>query len=247
VIYVGTSGWQYASWRNGAFYPKGTPQREWLHYYARRFATVEVNNSFYRLPEAETFDHWRESSPTGFRFVVKASRYITHVRRLRDCREPLELFWRRASRLKEKLGPVLIQLPPNFRVDLSRLEAFLRVLPPGMRAAFEFREGSWRNEDVLALLDGAGAAWVLADRPGWRVPVIITGGWAYIRFHQGQPRRPSYTRQKLRRWAERIEGLEARDTYVFFNNDEEAAAPADAATLIDLLEKRGAPVATPGS
>jgi uncharacterized protein YecE (DUF72 family) len=247
MIHVGTSGWQYDSWKDGAFYAKGTPQRDWLRYYAGRFAIVEVNNSFYRLPEVQTFDRWRRGTPDGFLFVIKASRYITHVRRLRDCREPLELFWRRASLLEEKLGPVLFQFPPNLRVDLSRLEDFLHILPHEIQAAFEFRDESWRTDDALGLLDRAGAACVLADRPGWRVPAIVTGGWAYIRFHQGQPRRPGYTREKLRRWAGRIAGLDARQTYVFFNNDQGAAAPADAATLIDLLEKRAAPVATPGS
>jgi uncharacterized protein YecE (DUF72 family) len=243
MVLVGTSGWQYDSWR-GPFYPKGMPKRAWLDHFATRFPVVEVNNSFYQLPREPTFDRWREESPDGFRFAVKASRYITHIRRLRECRDPVDLFWSRATRLRQKLGPVLFQLPPNFRADPKLLAEFLAILPPGIRAAFEFRDDSWRTDDVLGSLDRAGAAWVLADRPGWRVPLIVTGGWTYLRFHQGRITHPGYTRSKLRTWADRIAGLPVRDGYAFFNNDPLAAAPADAAALIDLLEQRGLEVAT---
>ena len=243
MIFVGTSGWQYDSWK-GEFYPTAVPRRSWLAYYATRFPVVEVNNSFYQLPKEATFGKWRDESPPRFRFVVKASRYITHIRRLQDCRDSVDLFWSRAQVLGEKLGPVLFQLPPNFRADPDLLRRFLSVLPPRMKAAFEFRDSSWHDDRVLEMLDRAGAAWVLADRPGWRVPLIVTGGWAYIRFHQGGVARPGYTRSKLRTWAGRIASLPASDTYVFFNNDALAAAPRDAQTLIDLLEKRAGPGST---
>jgi uncharacterized protein YecE (DUF72 family) len=246
MFYVGTSGWQYASWK-GTFYPRGLPQRAWLGHYATVFPTVEVNNSFYRLPEEGTFDKWRGETPRRFLFVVKASRYITHVRRLRDCRDPVELFWSRARRLGDKLGPVLFQLPPNFRADPDVLREFLRLIPREMRAAFEFRDDSWRQEAVIDLLEGAGAAWVLADRPGWRVPDIVTGGWSYVRFHQGRDQHPGYTRDKLRRWADRLLAQTAADTFVFFNNDQLAAAPADGRTLIELLQERGGRVAQPAA
>jgi uncharacterized protein YecE (DUF72 family) len=245
VIFVGTSGWQYDSWK-GAFYPHGLPQRAWLEHYATVFPVVEVNNTFYRLPKDDTFERWRERSPPDFLFVLKASRYITHIRRLRQARESVQLFWSRAKRLGGKLGPVLFQLPPGFRADAELLAGFLSLLPREMRAAFEFRDDSWRRGDILKVLDEAGAAWVVADRPGVRAAQIVTGGWSYIRFHQGRPTHPAYGRDKLRRWAGRIAGLEARDVYIFFNNDALAAAPSDAATLIDLLAKRGADVATPG-
>lgn len=238
VIHVGTSGWQYDSWK-GRFYPRDLPKSGWLAHYATRFPVVEVNNSFYQLPKPETFDRWRSEVPDRFRFVVKASRYITHIRRLRDGREPVRLFWSRATRLGDKLGPVLFQLPPNFDADPPRLQGFLRVLPAEMRAAFEFRHDSWRTQEVHELLDRHGAAWVLADRPGWRVPLIVTGGWSYIRFHQGRRAHPGYTRSKLRAWANKIAGLEAEDTYIFFNNDPLAAAARDAATLRELLLARG--------
>jgi uncharacterized protein YecE (DUF72 family) len=244
VVLVGTSGWQYDSWR-GPFYPKDLPKRAWLAHYATRFPSVEVNNSFYQLPKEETFDRWRTEVPQGFRFALKASRYITHIRRLRDCREAVELFWSRAARLGDSLGPVLFQLPPNFGADLRLLGEFLRVLPGSLRAALEFRHDSWRRDDVYRLLDGAGAAWVLADRPGWRVPTIVTGGWSYVRFHQGRRSHPGYVRSKLRTWADRIGGIEARDVYAFFNNDPLAAAPADAATMAGLLADRGLEVVRP--
>jgi uncharacterized protein YecE (DUF72 family) len=243
MIYVGTSGWQYRDWKDH-FYPKGLPQRDWLTAYASAFPTVEVNNSFYQLPKEETFDRWAESTPDGFLFAVKASRYITHIRRLREATDPVELFWSRATHLRTKLGPVLFQLPPNFKPDPDLLESFLRALPKHLRAAFEFRDESWRRDDVLELLDGAGAAWVLADRPGWRVPEIVTGGWSYIRFHQGRLLHPGYASSKLRRWADRIASTDAKDTFVFFNNDQRAAAPRDAAILTRMLSDRGQALAS---
>ncbi len=188
MIHVGTSGWQYDSWK-GPFYPTKLPKREWLSHYASLFPVVEVNNTFYHLPREATFDRWREEPPPEFLFVVKASRYITHVRRMRDARDPVELLWSRALRLGDKLGPVLFQFPPGLKADADLLREFLSVLPPRMRAAFEFRHDSWWRDDVCEALDGVGAAWVLADRPGRRAPVIATGGWAYLRFHQA--RRPA--------------------------------------------------------
>jgi uncharacterized protein YecE (DUF72 family) len=244
VILVGTSGWQYRDWKE-RFYPARLPQREWLRFFCAHFPTVEVNNSFYRLPTDEMFVRWRAASAPEFVVAVKASRYITHIRRLRDAGDPVELFWTRATKLGPKLGPVLFQLPPRFGADIELLRGFLGVLPTAMRAAFEFRDASWDSHEVLEALDRAGAAYVLADRPGWRVPNHVTGGWSYIRFHQGQPFAPGYTRDKLRRWAERIAGLEASDVYVYFNNDTGGAAIRDAATLIELLTGVGADVARP--
>lgn len=244
MIWVGTSGWQYASWKD-RFYPKGVPQRAWLEFFASRFPVVEVNNSFYMLPKEATLDRWRESTPEGFLFVVKASRYITHIRRLRDAKDSVDLLWSRASRLETKLGPVLFQLPPNFSADPPLLKEFLGLLPSQLRAAFEFRDDSWRRDEVFELLDRAGAAWVMADRPGWQVPTVITGGWSYVRFHQGRATHPAYSPRKLRAWAERIVELDAKDTFAFFNNDALAAAPADALALMELAAKLGAEVAQP--
>jgi uncharacterized protein YecE (DUF72 family) len=243
-IYVGTSGWQYADWRD-RFYPPGVAQRRWLPFFSERFPCVEVNNTFYMLPKEETFDRWRQESAPGFVFAVKASRYITHIRRLRDAEEPVRRFWSHAHRLGPKLGPVLFQLPPNLKAEPERLEAFLRVLPPAMRAAFEFRHPSWATEEVSELLDRAGAALVLADRPGARVPPVVTGGWTYLRFHQGSNTGPGYSRAKLRRYADRLASMEGRDGWVFFNNDPGGAAVRDAITLTELLRDRGVPVRGP--
>jgi uncharacterized protein YecE (DUF72 family) len=244
MIWIGTSGWQYRHWK-GTFYPNDVPQREWLRYYGTRFPVVEVNNSFYRLPAETSFDRWREESPAGFVFVLKASRYITHIRRLREARDSVDLLWSRAERLQEKLGPVLFQLPPRFTANVPLLADFLEILPGKLRAAFEFRDDSWRQDPVLELLDRRKAAWVLADRPGTRFLPIMTGGWSYIRFHQGRAAHPGYTREKLRAWADHIVGLGGRDTYAFFNNDWLAAAPRDAEALAALLLDRNQPVALP--
>jgi uncharacterized protein YecE (DUF72 family) len=243
-IYVGTSGWQYADWRR-RLYPVDLPQRRWLPYFSERFPCVEVNNTFYVLPKEETFVRWREESAKDFVFAVKASRFITHIRRLRDAREPVRRFWSHARRLGSKLGPVLFQLPPNLKADPERLAAFLRLLPGSMRAAFEFRHPSWGTDEVHDLLDRAGCALVLADRPGARVSEVVTGGWTYLRFHQGRRTGPGYERGKLRRFADRLARMDAREAWVFFNNDAQGAAVSDAVTLTELLLDRRVPVRGP--
>ncbi|HEX5936500.1 MAG TPA: DUF72 domain-containing protein, partial [Actinomycetota bacterium] len=210
VVHVGTSGWQYDDWR-GAFYPDGLPQRRWLEHYASEFSTVEVNNSFYRLPERDTFGRWRDQTPAGFVVTVKASRFITHLKRLKDPEEPVALLWDRSSGLGERLGPVLFQLPPRFPADVGRLGGLLSALPDGMRPAFEFRDPSWYTDEVFLLLDDARAALVWPDRPGTRATLPALGGWLYARFHQGTEHGPGYRREKLRRWASRIAAAEARE------------------------------------
>jgi uncharacterized protein YecE (DUF72 family) len=244
TFWIGTSGWQYDSWK-GRFYPRNLPKGRWLAFYAERFATVEVNNSFYRLPSEAAFERWRDETPSGFLIAPKVSRYLTHIRRLGDAEESMELFWSRAKRLGPKLGPLLFQLPPTFAADEERLAAFLQLLPRGARSAFEFRHPSWETETTRSLLDAAGAAIVLADRPGARVAPRVTGGWGYVRFHQGTSYGAGYARSKLRRWADRLTELPAEDVYVYFNNDPGGAAVRDALTLFELLEARGAPVSRP--
>jgi uncharacterized protein YecE (DUF72 family) len=206
---------------------------------------VEVNNSFYRLPSDAAFERWRDGTPPDFLIAPKVSRYLTHIRRLRDAAEPMELFWSRARTLGPKLGPLLFQLPPTFAADEERLEAFLKLVPREARSAFEFRHPSWDTEGTRSLLDAAGAALVLADRPGDRVPPRVTGGWSYVRFHQGTRHGAGYPRAKLRRWADRLTQLPAEDVYVYFNNDPGGAAIRDARTLSELLETRGASIARP--
>jgi uncharacterized protein YecE (DUF72 family) len=243
VIHVGTSGWQYDSWK-GRFYPRDLPQSQWLPFFAQHFETVEVNNTFYRLPQRDTFVRWREQTPPGFVVTVKASRFLTHIKRLKDPEEPVKTFFERANGLGDKLGPVLYQLPPRFRADTDRLRRLVDVLPRDVLAAFEFRDPTWHTDHVYRILDDAGAALVLADSPGAKVDDIVTGGWSYVRFHKGQRMLPGYPRRKLRRWAERIAALPARDAYIYFNNDPDGAAIRDARTMIELLGDNGVRVAT---
>ena len=242
MIRVGTSGWQYDDWK-GTFYPPGLPAARWLPYFAERYHTVEVNSTFYRLPSEEVFRRWRGETPAGFVMAVKASRYITHIRRLRDPREPVQLLWSRCRALGDRLGPVLFQLPPGFRRDTGLLRDLLAVLPRGMRAALEFRDASWLVDEVMDTLDRAGAAFVLAHSPGARVPNVVTGSWSYVRFHQGTRSGPDYPAATLTAWARRLAALPARDIFVYFNNDTGGAAPRDADRLIRRLRREGADVA----
>jgi uncharacterized protein YecE (DUF72 family) len=241
-VAVGTSGWQYRHWR-GRFYPDGLPSTSWLGHYAESFRTVEVNASFYRLPERATVERWAAAVPPTFVFVFKASRYLTHVRRLRDPEEPLRRMYDAIAGAGSRLGPVLYQLPPTLRRDDGLLGSFLERLPREPRSAFEFRHASWFADEVFEALDASGAALVHADRPGVRVRVPTVGGWSYLRFHQGGRTEPRYRRAKLRAYAEAVAGVGARDVFAFFNNDAAGAAVIDAAALIELLEDRRVRVA----
>lgn len=235
--FVGTSGWQYRDWR-GRFYPKDLPTSAWLDHYAHRFATVEVNASFYRLPRRETVERWAATVPKGFVLTLKASRYVTHVRRLRDCAEPMERMRSVFAGAGAHLGPVLFQLPPTFVADEAALGPFLAALPAGMRAAFEFRHPSWFTDAVMRALDDHGVALVHGDRPGTPVEVPSVGGWSYLRFHQGRPGSPQYRRSKLADYADALADARPREAFAYFNNDAGAAAPEDAATFIELLADR---------
>jgi uncharacterized protein YecE (DUF72 family) len=243
-VIIGTSGWQYDDWR-GRFYPKDLSKTSWLAYFSRVFPSVEVNNSFYQLPRESAFARWREQTPSGFVVTVKANRFITHIKRLKDCGEPLELFWSRCVLLGDKLGPILFQLPPRFAADHERLRAFIRLLPKQMRAAFEFRDQSWETEETYDILDGAGAAFVIPDWPDREPPIHVTGGWSYVRLHKGGKIRPGYSRRKLERWADVLRELGAEQTYVYFNNDTGGAALRDAVTLTGMLTRRGVPTQGP--
>ncbi|HEY7176974.1 MAG TPA: DUF72 domain-containing protein [Micromonosporaceae bacterium] len=244
MILVGTSGWQYKGWR-GRFYPAGVPARQWLEHYASGFATVEINNAFYRLPERDTFAQWRTRTPADFVIAVKMSRYLTHIKRLRDPAEPVARFMGRAEALGDRLGPVLLQLPPNLRGDAELLDAVLARYPSGVRVAVEPRHESWWADDVRAVLERRGAALAWADRRGRPVtPIWRTAGWGYLRMHEGAARpRPRYGRAALASWldraAEAFASLDRHDVYVYFNNDTGGAAVADAAAFGALADRRG--------
>jgi uncharacterized protein YecE (DUF72 family) len=234
-VRIGCSGWNYDHWRNGVFYPPRCPSRLWLDYYAGQFDTVEVNATFYRLPKREVVANWVEASPPGFLFAVKMSRYITHLKRLLDLDAGVGRFYERIDPLvrSPKLGPVLWQLPGNFRRDDERLGGALAQLPPG-RHCFEFRHESWFVTEVYELLRAHGAALVIGDDP--RRPFQtheLTADWAYVRFHHGsRGRRGNYSESELEEWARRIERWRREhEVYAYFNNDWEGFAPKNARWL----------------
>jgi uncharacterized protein YecE (DUF72 family) len=238
-VLVGCSGWSYPHWR-GVVYPEDVPMARWLEQYASRFDAVEVNATFYRLPTRSAARRWAEATPDGFTFAVKASRYLTHVRRLRELPAGLERFRERIEPLGEsdKLGPVLWQLPAAFHRDDERLARALPELGPG-RHAFEFRHPSWFVADVEALLGEHGVALVVADSHRRRLPDAgQTTDWAYIRFHDGRGRDGNYSDRQLREWALRIRRARG-DGYVFFNNDWNGFAVANARRLQELLAEGG--------
>jgi uncharacterized protein YecE (DUF72 family) len=241
TVYVGTSGWQYRDWR-GAFYPADLAQSRWLEDYAAHFATVEVNNTFYRLPERSTFEEWAARTPGDFVFAMKASRYLTHIRRLRDPTEPVTRMLDHARGLKRKLGPVLLQLPPNLAADPARLKETLARFPRRVQVACEPRHPSWFTDEVYDVLAARNAALCLTDRLGKRGPIARTADWYFLRFHEGTARpHPCYGDRALAGWAERLaeQWPTTADGYVFFNNDRHACAVRNAARFATLARRKG--------
>jgi uncharacterized protein YecE (DUF72 family) len=241
VLVIGTSGWQYRDWR-GLVYPAEVPQRAWLECYAERFATVEVNNAFYRLPERDTFTRWRERTPADFTVAVKMSRYLTHIKRLREPAEPVARFLDRAAGLGDKLGPVLLQLPPTLTASATLLDEVLALFPRAVRVAVEPRHASWWVPEVRAVLERHGAALCWADRRARPVtPLWRTAGFGYLRMHEGRATpRPRYGRRALASWLDRIaRHFTGEPVYVYFNNDPGGAAVADAVALAAEAGRRG--------
>jgi len=235
--YIGCSGWHYAHWR-GLYYPKGLPASKWLQFYAQQFNTVELNNSFYRLPTEKAFVSWRESSPDNFAFAVKVSRFITHVKRLRNVESAPETFLSRARLLQNKLGPLLYQLPPNMKRNKEVLENFLSLLPREYQHVFEFRHDSWIDNAVFDILRQYNAGLCIFDMPGFTCPLVATSDFAYIRFHGSANLYAScYSDEELAGWAEKIAdlGKNLKAIYVYFNNDAEAFAVKNAMTLMNYL------------
>jgi uncharacterized protein YecE (DUF72 family) len=245
-VRVGCSGWQYKHWR-GNFYQAELPQKRWFEHYASIFDTVEINNSFYRLPESHTFADWASRAPAGFVFAVKASRFLTHMKKLKDPEEPVDRFFSRARSLGRHLGPVLYQLPPGWKLDRQRLEHFLQVLPRGARHVMEFREPTWYGDDVSVLLKRHGVSLCLHDMPGSATGRPRIGPLVYVRFHGASGRyNGSYADDQLEDWAGWIDeqASSGADVYAYFNNDVGGHAPRNALTLRGLLERPG--VATGG-
>lgn len=245
TVHVGTSGWQYRDWR-GPVYPRGVAQVRWLERYADLFSTVESNAAFYRLPERHTFEAWAARTPPDFRMAVKASRYLTHVLRLREPEAPVALLVNHAAGLGTKLGPILVQLPPDFEADPVRLEATLAAFPRDWPVAVEVRNATWDDDAVCRILERHGAALCLADRRGPLEPRWRTADWTYLRFHQGRATpRPCYGEQALETWARRLHdgwGADA-EAWVYFNNDHRGCAPSDALRFAAMCADLGLDVA----
>ena len=226
-LYCGTSGFSYKEWK-GSFYPEKLPAGEMLAFYGSRLPAVEINNTFYRLPNETLIDGWRERVPQAFRFAVKASRRITHVKRLADCDEEVSRFFKVVSRLERRLGVVLIQLPPHFRIDVERLKRFLGHVPADIPAAFEFRHASWLDDAVLGALEAHGAAWVHVDDSGAEPAAVARSApWTYLRL-----RAPAYSVESLRAWRRLCLGFDR--AYVFFKHEDEGIGPALAERMLTL-------------
>jgi uncharacterized protein YecE (DUF72 family) len=239
-IRIGTSGYHYKHWL-GRYYPDGMKSTEMLQHYLRDFDTVELNNTFYQLPNESTFDAWRTNTPHDFLFAVKGSRFITHMIKLKDAERGLINFMPRAERLRGKLGPILWQLPPAWKANVERLEEFLSLLPPQHRYTFELRNETWMTDEVLEVLRRHNAAFCIYELAGYHSPIELTADWTYIRLHgptsfkyQG-----SYSDDQLAEWADRIRtwSKKLKAVYVYFDNDDSAYAVENALTLKRMVNK----------
>jgi uncharacterized protein YecE (DUF72 family) len=232
-VYIGTSGWQYKHWK-GTFYPVSTKQNDWFNYYQQIFNTVEINNSFYRLPSLEVFKKWKTESDHDFLFSVKANRFISHMKKLKDPEEPLHRLLTSVRGLGRKLGPILFQLPPGWGLNEERFNIFLQHLPRKKRFAFEFRHPSWYSDSVVKAMQGANVAFCIYDLAGHQSPMYVTANFVYIRLHgPGQKYQGSYSASALAEWNDRIVvwARQGKDVYIYFDNDQEGYAAANAKTL----------------
>jgi uncharacterized protein YecE (DUF72 family) len=230
-LYVGTSGYSYKQWK-GKFYPKDLPENNMLAYYGGRFRTVEINNTFYRMPKPPVLEAWAREVPASFRFVIKASKFITHIKRLKDAGDAVSRLLEVTEILKERLGALLFQLPPNMKKDASRLGEFLSLLPKGTRAALEFRHQSWFDDEVFALLREHQAVLCIAEaEDDLNVPFVSTADWGYLRL-----RRPDYSDDELRAWIDRIGQQNWADAFVFFKHEDEAKGPVMANRFLELAK-----------
>lgn len=237
-IHVGTSGWHYSHWR-GHFYPDDLASAHWFAYYVERFRTVEINNSFYKLLSPVAVSAWYDASPPDFVFAVKASRYITHTKRLQNAEDSYARFFDSIADFRDKLGPILFQLPPHWRSNPERLDAFLRILPRGHTYTFEMRDPSWHNEEIYDLLRAHNAAFCIYELAGFRSPLVITADFVYVRLHgPGGKYQGDYQSRTLAHWAQRARAWSAtgKRVYVYFDNDQEGYAAKNALSLQRRLE-----------
>ncbi|HEX7285598.1 MAG TPA: DUF72 domain-containing protein [Candidatus Angelobacter sp.] len=239
---IGTSGYHYSHWI-GPFYPPGTSTEHMLEFYARHFDTLEINNSFYKLPSVQAFEHWRDSTPKHFVFAVKASRFITHNKKLKDPENAVNNLLPPVEHLGRKLGPILFQLPPRWHVNVERLEGLLEILPRRHRYAFEFRDLTWLTPEVDRVLSKFNAAFCIYDLAGFETPLEITADFAYVRLHgpAGQYQ-GNYSRSQLRRWARWIEqqAKKLKAVYVYFDNDQAGYAVKNALALREMVMGKSA-------
>ncbi len=239
-IYIGTSGWHYKHWM-GTFYPQGLKSKDFTRYYLNFFQSVEINNSFYRLPSAQTFAGWRAAVPENFVFAVKASRFITHMKKLTDPQQSIARFFENVESLQEKLGPILFQLPPGLGVSMQKLETFLAALPAYHRYTFEFRHPSWYHPAVLELLQRYNIAFCIYELAWHMSPMAVTADFVYVRLHgPGDKYQGSYSEETLSEWANRSLEWQAqgKDVYIYFDNDQLGYAAFNAKRLQELVWER---------
>jgi uncharacterized protein YecE (DUF72 family) len=230
-FFVGTSGYSYKEWK-GSFYPEKMPAKEMLSFYAQRFSTVEINNTFYRMPAPSVLESWATQVPENFRFVLKAPQVITHFKRLKDIQDSTERFLQVASVLKQRLGPLLFQLPPNFKKDVSRLDGFLDLIPAGTAVAMEFRHESWFDDEVFARLRAKSCALCVADSEDLPSPDLVnTAHWGMLRL-----RREVYSEQRLVGWLEKAKSQQWDEAFVFFKHEDSGTAPKFATRFLDLIQ-----------
>ncbi|MGM0368303.1 MAG: DUF72 domain-containing protein [Actinomycetota bacterium] len=236
-IYIGTSGYSYKNWA-GDFYPEDIKKDKWLQFYSSKFDTVEINNTFYNLPQKKTFRNWAKKTPENFLFSIKASRYITHMKKLKDCKQPLDNLLEVSSGLGKKLGPILFQLPKNLKKNAEKLKNFAGLLPNDILCAFEFREKSWFDNEIYSILEASGYAIVISSSPSFPYHEKITGEFCYIRLHGSEKLySSSYTDKQLKKFANIAKKCKEKglDSYIYFNNDAKGHAFRNALTLKELL------------
>jgi uncharacterized protein YecE (DUF72 family) len=242
-VHIGTSGWHYKHWR-GTFYPADIKSASQFEYYSRLFQTVEINNSFYKLPDKATFAAWREAAPRGFVFAVKASRFITHMKKLKVDPESISRFFTHSQELEKNLGPILFQLPPHWKVNPERLNTFLQHLPRGFSYTIEFRNATWYTEEVYAILNKHDVAFCIYELDGHLSPLEVTAGFVYIRLHgPGAKYQGSYSEEVLKSWAAKIKSWsrKGKDVFIYFDNDQEGYAAFNALALLKMIPTTSVP------